>query len=46
MSKLSKGMPENTHPQVIEHCSECLITKMRNAARGHAIGFEATAVGQ
>jgi hypothetical protein len=45
MSKLSKGMPKITHPQDIEQCSECLIIKMRKAARGHDICFEATAVG-
>jgi hypothetical protein len=46
LSKLAKGMPKIKHPQDIEECSECLIAKMRKAARGHNIGFEATAVGQ
>jgi hypothetical protein len=46
LSKLARGMPKIKHPQDIEECSECLIAKMRKAARGHNIGFEATAVGQ
>jgi hypothetical protein len=46
MSKLAKGMPKIKHPQDIEQCSECLIAKMRKAARVHTTGFVATAVGQ
>jgi hypothetical protein len=44
--KISKGMPKLKHPQSIEKCLDCLITKMRKAARGHAPGFVATTVSQ
>jgi hypothetical protein len=46
LSKLAKGMPKIKHPQDIEECSEYLIAKIKKAARGHNIGFEATAVGK
>jgi hypothetical protein len=46
LSKILKGMPKIKHPQSIEKCSDCLITKMRKASRGHAPGFTATTVGQ
>jgi hypothetical protein len=45
LSMTTRGMPKITHPQDIEQCLECLIAKMRKAARGHDNGFEATAVG-
>jgi hypothetical protein len=46
LSKMSKGMPTLTHPQDVEKCSDCLVAKLRKAARGHAPGFKATVVGQ
>jgi hypothetical protein len=45
-SKMSKGVPKIRYPQSIEKFSDCLIAKMRKAARGHDPGFIATAVGQ
>jgi hypothetical protein len=46
LSKISKGMPHITHPQHIEKCVDCLITKIRNAARGSDPAFEAPHTGQ
>jgi hypothetical protein len=46
LSKISRGMPRIKHPQDIEKCSDCLVGKMRKAARGHEPGVTATAVGQ
>jgi hypothetical protein len=45
-SNISKGVPKLKHPQDIEKCTDCLVAKMRKAARGHARGFVATRVGQ
>jgi hypothetical protein len=46
LSKMSKGMPNIRHPQQIEKCSECLVAKMRQAARGSDPSFVATHLGQ
>jgi hypothetical protein len=46
LSKISKGMPKIRHPQQIEKCSDCLIAKMRKAARGSDPSFIATHLGQ
>jgi hypothetical protein len=46
LSKIFKGFPPLKHPQDIEKCSDCLIAKLRKAARGNAPGFVATSVGQ
>jgi hypothetical protein len=46
ISKMSKGMPNIRHPQQIEKCSECLVAKMRKAARGSDPSFVATHLGQ
>jgi hypothetical protein len=45
-SKINKGVPKIKHPQSIEQCSDCLVAKMRKAARCHDRGFVTTAVGQ
>jgi hypothetical protein len=45
MSKPSRGVPKITHPQDIEQCSECIISKMQKSVRGHDTAFEATAAG-
>jgi hypothetical protein len=46
LSKMSKGMPNIRHPRQIEKCSECLVAKMRQAARGSDPCFVATHLGQ
>jgi hypothetical protein len=46
LSKISTGMPRITHPQQNEKCSDCLIAKMRKAARGSDLEFEATVIVQ
>jgi hypothetical protein len=40
-SMITQGVPKLKHPQSIEKCTDCLIAKMRKAARGHTIGFVA-----
>jgi hypothetical protein len=42
LSKIMKGLPNIKHPQDIEQCSDCFIAKLCKAARGHALGLEAT----
>jgi hypothetical protein len=46
LSKIYQGIPRIKHPQDIDKCSDCLVAKMRKAARGNGPGFVATAVGQ
>jgi hypothetical protein len=46
MSNISKGVPRLRHPQDIKKCSDCLVAKMRKAARGHVHGFVVTHFGQ
>jgi hypothetical protein len=46
LSNISKGMPRITYPQDLEKCFECLVAKMRKAARGYDPAFEATYIGQ
>jgi hypothetical protein len=46
ISKISKGMPKIRHPRQIEKCSDCLIAKIRKAARGSDPSFVATHLGQ
>jgi hypothetical protein len=46
LSKIAKGVPKFKHPQDIEKCSDCLIVKLRKAARGKAPGFTVVSLGQ
>jgi hypothetical protein len=46
LSKIAKGVPKFKHPQDIEKCSDCLIAKLRKAARGKAPGFTVVSLGQ
>jgi hypothetical protein len=46
LSKIAKGVPKFKHPQDIEKCSDCLIAKLRKAARGKAPVFTAVSLGQ
>jgi hypothetical protein len=46
LSNIFKGATKFKHPQDIEKCSDCLIVKLRKAARGKAPGFKPLAIGQ
>jgi hypothetical protein len=43
LSKIAKGVPKFKHPQNIEKCYDCLISKLRKAARGNRCRFHVPA---